>query len=177
MDCPNCGRTIRGKAEVCLVCGTRFQGGIEGEGKKGRRLLPWIIAANAILLVLCIVIIFLLYRPALDVAALWSGVTETLGSAAETLGIVAVTPTPFPTRIPTETPLPTSTPTRTPTPTATPTLTPSPTVDTTLTPSTLLPEVGRPDGGPLVFWALGGALAFLGYASLLLQRRRHARPK
>ncbi len=160
MECPHCGRKIRGKAELCLFCGTRIEGAEStGTAREKRRRLPvWILVIAVI--------------AALVSCALVARSGALLGIANELQNFSKATPTPTRvtrTPIPTNTPMPTYTPppTQTPTPEATPTpeLTPTPTPT-----ANLLPETGGGASWTFALWALGGAILLFGWGWAWLWR-------
>ncbi len=160
-ECPKCGRQIRGRAELCLFCGTRVAGDAGAKAGEGRNLPVWVLVAGIILIFLCCVL-------ATQSGALMNIVAElpsSLGLRTTTTPTSTRKPSPTPTvtRTPTSTPMPvyTLTPTQTPTPRATPT----PTQTSTQTPTTngLLPESGGSASWLFTLWALGGAVTLLGW--------------
>lgn len=166
--CPDCGRKIKGQAELCLFCGKRLEGrgGGRAARKGGRGFTLWVLVAGIILVLSC-------YALTTRSGAL-SGIAARLQDfkVASIFAEATHTPTPTSPPTPTRTPTPTQTPTpeatSTPEPTKTPTPPPTltPIYETTPTPTpptTLMPETGRPASWPYALWALGGAMVLLGW--------------
>lgn len=178
--CPDCGRKIRGKAELCLFCGKRLEGRGGGRaastGRRGFAL--WALVASIVLVLLCCALTtqsgalsgIATRLQDLEVASIFTEATPTPTPPS--------TPTPTRTLTPTQTPTPeaTSTPEPTSTPTPPPTLTPIyETTPTPTPPTTLMPETGRAASWPHALWTLGGAMVLLGWGWRWLRRSRKER--
>ena len=172
IQCPNCGRSIKGKAELCLFCGTRIQSSATEDTARGKLppFLLWLLIASVPIALLCCVLI-----------ARSSGVLQSIASMLQTSPEVTVTPvgissttpltrTPTPTLPPTPTPEPTAeaaSPTNTPSPTPTPNLqSPTPTPTTTF-----LPDTGQARYWPFVLPAVSGVVIFLSWLYRLTSRK------
>jgi hypothetical protein len=175
MECPGCGRQVRGQAELCLFCGRRLRGGAGGAAARagGRGRSAWILVASILLILLGGVLIAL------------SGALPGVAARLQSAYALVVTRIPVATRpsapaqalVPTNTPVPTPTPSSTPTstPTQTPQATPTPALIPTPTlppPDTsLLPKSGEVAGWPFALWAMGGVMMLLGWGWGWLRRR------
>jgi cell division septation protein DedD len=168
IECPKCGRKIRGRGEMCLFCGTRIaKGAGGGAAREKRRKFPvWALGAGGVFILLCCVL-------AAQSGALMNIAAELQSSLTATTPLAPAneassTPIPTNTPTPTSTPVPTTpTPAQTPTPDATPTPEPMPmppgSTPTPTPATTLLPDTGRVTSWHLVLWALGGAMVLLGW--------------
>ena len=169
IECPKCGRQIKGKAELCLFCGTRVAGATGATAGKGRKVPIWAFVVGVILILLCCVL-------GTQSGALMNMATGFQNPFQATISPTSQAPaTETPTRTPTPTSMPAPTytlaPPQTPTPLATPTGTSAP----TLTPTNLLPETGGGAGWPFALWTLGGAAIFTSWMWRLRKQRRKSR--
>ena len=166
-ECPKCGRRIKGRAELCLFCGTRIAGGKGGTAGKGRKFPVWALVAGVILIFLC------------GVLATQSGALMNIATGLQNSFQATMSPTseslspPTPTQPPTPTLTPAPTYTLTPTHTPTPQSTPTPELTPTSTPTAtgLLPATGGQAGWPSAWWALGVVVILFGWLRHYLKER------
>jgi hypothetical protein len=167
--CPNCGRRIKGQAELCLFCGKRLDGAADGgEAAETRAGFPfWVLVVAGAMILLCCGLT--------AQSGAISGVTTRLqdfaasaSNLAEATHTLVPTNTPVPTPTSTPTPTPTPEPTSTPAPTLTPTPEPTPTpthesMPTPTPPTPLLPDTGRTMGWRQAVWVIGMAMLLFGW--------------
>ena len=98
--CPDCGRNIKGQAELCLFCGKRLEGrgGGRAGSKGGRGFTLWVLVAGIILVLSCYAL------------TTRSGALSGIATRLQDLEIASIfaeathTPTPTPTPVPTTKP-------------------------------------------------------------------------